>query len=118
MEHYLGLEQQRELAQQQIKAKNNESLPSNLQCLLPRFVKMLHVCFYAIHDLLQFGCFIFIFILSTAEFVDYIEYCRRLEYDDEPDYNYLRSLLQKAFDNAHFVWDFEFDWIMLKAVCP
>ena len=49
--------------------------------------------------------------------MDFVNYCRGLKYEAEPDYNYLRSLLQKAFDNAHFVWDFEYDWAVLKAVC-
>ena len=54
---------------------------------------------------------------GTAEFVRYIEYCRGLEYEETPDYDYLRSLLQQAFEHEHLVWDFEYDWVVQKKVC-
>ena len=45
------------------------------------------------------------------EFSMYIHYCRGLRFDEEPDYNFLKRLFKKLFDNQDFERDFMFDWL-------
>jgi casein kinase 1 len=40
----------------------------------------------------------------------FIEYCRNLAFEKEPDYNYLIGLLSEAIDNQLLKVDFDFDW--------
>lgn len=44
------------------------------------------------------------------EFSQYITYCRNLAFEQEPDYNYLRSLFKKVMDMYGYQSDNEFDW--------
>jgi len=48
----------------------------------------------------------------SEEFAIYLNYCRSLEFDETPDYYYLRELFQKLFQNS--CYDNKFDWFMLK----
>ena len=41
------------------------------------------------------------------EFKTYINYCRGLSFEQEPDYNYLRGLIRGLFDREGFTYDFE-----------
>lgn len=45
-----------------------------------------------------------------AEFSQYLEYVKGLGFEDEPDYNYLRSLFKKLFDDLKYKFDFLYDW--------
>ena len=49
---------------------------------------------------------------EPKEFVDYIKYCRNLEYEEEPDYNYLeglfKTIITKVLNNRI---DYMFDWV-------
>ncbi|ETO16745.1 hypothetical protein RFI_20594 [Reticulomyxa filosa] len=44
------------------------------------------------------------------EFCSYITYCRQLEFDAQPDYQYLRSLFRSMFRKYHYVDDGQYDW--------
>ena len=55
---------------------------------------------------------------APPEFAAFVEYSRALAYEATPDYAYLRALLQTAFDNAHYTWDFEYDWVVKRQVSP
>jgi hypothetical protein len=44
----------------------------------------------------------------------YIDYARRLEFEQEPDYDYLRHLFYSAMDKNNFEFDDEFDWMNLE----
>lgn len=44
------------------------------------------------------------------EFVRYFEHCSSLNFEDRPDYNYLRNLFRTCFERMNFVWDNTFDW--------
>jgi casein kinase 1 len=44
------------------------------------------------------------------EFATYLRYCRELEFDERPDYSYLRGLFQKLFYREGFGYDDVFDW--------
>jgi serine/threonine protein kinase len=48
------------------------------------------------------------------EFSQYINYCRNLAFEQEPDYTYLRGLFKKVMDTHGFQNDLEFDWITQK----
>ena len=49
---------------------------------------------------------------EPKEFVDYIKYCKNLEYEEEPDYNYLeglfKAIITKVLSNKI---DYLFDWV-------
>jgi casein kinase 1 delta len=46
-------------------------------------------------------------------FAQYINYCKTLSFDEEPDYNYLRSLFRSLFHRQGFTFDYVFDWNLL-----
>ncbi|KAM7371097.1 hypothetical protein PAMP_010592 [Pampus punctatissimus] len=47
-------------------------------------------------------------------FSTYLNLCRSLRFDDEPDYSYLRQLFRNLFHRQGFSYDYVFDWSMLK----
>lgn len=49
-----------------------------------------------------------------TEFVVYFQYVRSLRFDDKPDYSYLRKLFRDLFVREGYVWDYVFDWTILK----
>ena len=48
------------------------------------------------------------------EFAMYINYCRGLRFDEDPDYAFLRRLFKKLFESQGFERDFIFDWLKEK----
>jgi len=50
-----------------------------------------------------------------CEFVTYANYCRGLNFEDRPDYAYLRRLLKDLFFREGFQYDFVFDWIIMSS---
>jgi casein kinase I family protein HRR25 len=48
------------------------------------------------------------------EFIVYFQYCRGLQFEEKPDYNYLRSLFKIIFDKFNYQYDFKYDWILIK----
>jgi len=44
------------------------------------------------------------------EFATYLNYCRNLKFDHQPDYTFLRELLQESFAREAYIYDFVFDW--------
>jgi serine/threonine protein kinase len=46
------------------------------------------------------------------EFEHYLTYCRKLEFEQEPDYKYLRGLFYKCLKTLGETYDFKFDWIL------
>ena len=49
-----------------------------------------------------------------AEFVNYLNYCRSLRFEDKPDYPYLRRSLKDLFFREGFQYDGMFDWTVLN----
>jgi len=47
------------------------------------------------------------------EFVTFLRYCKGLQFEEKPDYKYLRRLFRGVFDSKGFVLDFVFDWAVL-----
>ena len=52
----------------------------------------------------------------TGEFVEYLQYCRSLEYAEKPDYQYLKDLLKSVFVSHGFQMDYMFDWVLKQRV--
>jgi len=48
------------------------------------------------------------------EFIDYLKYCRKLEFEQEPDYNYLKSLFSLILIKENQKNDLKFVWISKK----
>lgn len=47
------------------------------------------------------------------EFVKYLRYCRELQFEDRPDYGFLRQLLRERFLREGFQLDFVYDWTLI-----
>ena len=48
------------------------------------------------------------------EFMTYLNYCRSLRFDDKPDYSYLRKLFRDLFIREAYIYDYVFDWTVVK----
>ncbi|CAI9762732.1 unnamed protein product [Fraxinus pennsylvanica] len=48
------------------------------------------------------------------EFISYFHYCRSLQFEDKPDYSYLKRLFRDLFIREGYQFDYVFDWTMLK----
>lgn len=48
------------------------------------------------------------------EFMKYIQYCRNLQFEEKPDYNYLRGLFKTMMQRQGYEYDGQFDWILKK----
>ena len=46
-----------------------------------------------------------------GEFVAYLEYVRSLEFEQQPDYRYLKGLFRGLLIQSDFEMDFAFDWV-------
>lgn len=55
-----------------------------------------------------------LFMFSTVEMAVYLNYCRGMRFDNQPDYSYLRNLFRGLFQREGFTYDFIFDWNLLK----
>ncbi len=44
------------------------------------------------------------------EFQIYLDYCTTLQFDEKPDYNYLRNLFKTLFRKQNYMYDLIFDW--------
>lgn len=44
----------------------------------------------------------------------YIQYCRNLQFEEKPDYNYVRSLFKNLMMRMKFEYDGQYDWVLKK----
>lgn len=49
-----------------------------------------------------------------TEFASYFHCCRSLRFDDKPDYAYLKRIFRDLFIREGFLFDYVFDWTILK----
>lgn len=45
------------------------------------------------------------------EFGDYMTYCEKLRFEEQPDYMHWREKFRTLFKICNYKWDFKFDWI-------
>ena len=48
------------------------------------------------------------------EFLIYMQYCRDLEFTQDPDYSYLRRIFKELYVRLGFENDFIFDWTIQR----
>ena len=51
---------------------------------------------------------------TPEEFSKYLQYCKNLNFEEKPDYNYLRGLFRGLMDRSGYTNDGAFDWILKK----
>jgi serine/threonine protein kinase len=51
---------------------------------------------------------------QPVEFIRYMTYCRKLRFDEKPDYLYLRKLFKDLFVKMSYKNDFVFDWLVKR----
>ena len=49
-----------------------------------------------------------------VQFMEYIEYTKNMEFEQEPDYDYLRGLFKQVMDDRGYEYDYMFDWCLPK----
>ncbi|XP_061352918.1 casein kinase 1-like protein 11 isoform X2 [Gastrolobium bilobum] len=49
-----------------------------------------------------------------SEFASYFQYCRSLQFEDKPNYSYLKKLFRDLFIREGCQFDYVFDWTILK----
>lgn len=50
------------------------------------------------------------FLIFAEEFAQYLRYARRLDFFEQPDYDYCHSLFASVMDRMGWSDDSEFDW--------
>jgi serine/threonine protein kinase len=53
-----------------------------------------------------------IYLIKSGEFVSFFQYCRGLQFEEKPDYSYLKSLLKSVFERYGFDYDYQYDWLI------
>ena len=56
---------------------------------------------------------IFFFFILLDEFICFLQYSRSLQFDEKPDYNFLKSFFQDLFIQYEFNYDFLYQWDIL-----
>ena len=51
-----------------------------------------------------------------TQFYKYLHYCRRLKFEDKPDYSKLKKTFKNLFYSNHYDVNFGFDWVFLNAL--
>ena len=47
-----------------------------------------------------------------TQFETYLNYCKELRFEQEPDYQFLKSLFRDLFSSLNFRLDSDFDWTL------
>lgn len=53
-------------------------------------------------------------LILVVEFATYLNYVKRLEFEEKPDYNYLRGLFLALFAKLGLKKDYIFDWMITE----
>lgn len=48
------------------------------------------------------------------EFSKYLQYCKNLQFEERPDYNYLRGLWKQVMQRNAWESDGQYDWVLKK----
>lgn len=83
-------------------------------------ISFIHLYLHKYYKQKRFG-FLFVCLMRInswinhpIEFQLYLKYCRRLRFEERPDYGHLRQLFRTLFHRQGFTYDFVYDWNMLK----
>jgi len=49
------------------------------------------------------------------EFADYLNYCRKLRFEEKPDYSVLRKMFRDLAGKQGIDYDQQYDWVIKKA---
>ncbi len=49
------------------------------------------------------------------EFATYLDYCRKLAFEEKPDYTLLRNMFKELFVKKGYECDYLYDWVLAKA---
>lgn len=44
------------------------------------------------------------------EFISYMDYCRTLQFEEKPDYSFLRRMFKDLFNRLGYEYDYVYDW--------
>ncbi|TKR67326.1 hypothetical protein L596_023497 [Steinernema carpocapsae] len=47
-------------------------------------------------------------------FASYLSYCKKLSFEEAPDYGYVRQMFRSLFQRCNFTYDYVYDWNLLK----
>ena len=47
-------------------------------------------------------------------FAEYLNYCHKLNFDEKPDYTYIKKLFKDLSIKKGFDWDYSYDWVASK----
>lgn len=47
-----------------------------------------------------------------TEFCMLLKYCLNLDYTDNPNYDYMRTVIRQVFLRDRYVLDFQYDWVV------
>ncbi len=50
------------------------------------------------------------------EFLIYFNYVRELQFDEKPNYSYLKDLFTKLFLKNQYTLDYKYDWSIKKVI--
>ena len=49
------------------------------------------------------------------EFIIFLNYSRKLSFEEQPDYNYIQKLFDNLFIKKNYVCDYMYDWILMRS---
>jgi len=50
------------------------------------------------------------------EFLNLLNYCHQLKFEEKPDYSYIKKLMRDLFAQKCYETDYMYDWMLQKAV--
>jgi hypothetical protein len=54
-------------------------------------------------------------LFTEEEFISFFQYSRGLQFEERPDYTYLKSLIKSMFEKYNFETDYNYDWNNISA---
>jgi serine/threonine protein kinase len=49
------------------------------------------------------------------EFITFLKYCRKLTFEEQPNYNYIQKLFDDLFIKENYACDYMYDWILMRS---
>ena len=45
-----------------------------------------------------------------SEFIIYLNYCKKLKFEEKPDYKYLKNIFKNLMSIMKYEYDYKYDW--------